>query len=918
MKLRYKIYLVVLILLAVVVIYALIKGPPKIEAPKESFTLIYTSNQKSKLLEPTENETIDGVFPADFTTLYINLAGLKTEAGNRNEPVVFVDGGNTLSGDEDISRQMGGIPIDRLLYEVPYNAVLFRENEYMLGEATLKKLRKKFSYLGANIRNSKGKQAFVTNSVEVVNAGDLKIALIGYFEPEASSDEISRRFSDFRFERNRDFIKAVIGSVNADVKILLVSVPNIDKFAMEIKGVDLIIPSRFHPSLSFSKIKILGRNKIAPPVDSSFDIGKVRFVRAKPEKGRETAWDIAASVKSMKSTEEIPPGGILNVVLDARQNMEVKYKGRYGAIYSAFTFWAPEKYDKKKLGQVLCRYLLTYFGTSVSVIDGDKLNLPADQAWSIRDILDLPGKKLSLNIVKINMSILEKIKKNNPGISVFYRGRGDKPTASLVNNDFYIVVDRDLIEDFKLSELKDLQEVPFPGNFVILDYIRKNRGALYIELKGGKTPYEKAFELIDDQNFTGAAEIFVGGMVKEETVDGLMYLGYCFFKMGEYNQAMSIWKEASTLSPGNKGIRKILTAMKKTEPSKKIRKKSKGITWHKFRGNAQNTGKTDIEGPSVNLLKWKYEALDKMMSSPVVGPDGTIYIGAEDFHLYALSPAGKLLWKFKTGLPVRSSAAVLKTGVIYFGSDDKHLYAVSSKGKELWKFKGDGYFVSSPAIGKDGTIYTGCDDFNIYAISPEGKLKWKYATGGVVFSSPAIATDGTIYIGSEDHFIYALNPDGKLKWKFETKHKVNASPAIGKDGTIFVGSEDRSFYAIKPDGKLKWRTELGNYIVSSPAIASDGTIYTGCEDKNLYAISSEGKIKWKFKTRGEIISSPLVDGKGRTYVGSDDGNLYCISPEGRQKWVFRARDPVMSSPALGPDGTLYVGSEDRNVYAIGE
>jgi len=918
MKLRHKIYLVILVLLSVVVIYALVKGPPKIKIPSESFTLIYTNNQQGKLLEPTEDETIDGVFPSDFTTLYLTLAELKNEAGSRSEPVFFVDGGNTLSGDEDISRQMGGIPMDRLLYEVPYNAMLFRENEYMLGESTLKDLWKKFAYLGLNIRNYKGKQAFVTNSVKVVDAGDLKIALIGYFEPQASSGQISRRFSDFQFERNWDFVKAVVGSVEADAKVLIVSVPNIDKFALEIQGVDLIIPTRFHPSIDFNKITILGKNRIAPPVNSGFDVGKVRFVRAKPGKDRKTAWDISATVKSIKLSEEIPPGGILNVVLDARQNMDIKYKGKYGSIYSALTFWSPEKYEKKKLGLELCNYLLTYFGTSASVIDGSKLKLPEDQSWSIRDILDLPGKTLNLSVFKIKMSILEKIKNKNPKIITYYRGGGKVATSSLMNNDFFVVIDRDLIKDFSLSELRDLQEVPFPGNYVILDFVRKNRGQLYVKLSDGDTPYRDALEAIDDQKFEKSAELFTKAIGKDKTVDGLMYLGFCFFKMGKYIEAIKTWKEASSIAPKNKGIIQILTATKKTESRKKKQKKSKSDTWYKFRGNSQNTGRTDVEGPSSNLLKWKYEALDKMMSSPVVGPYGTIYIGAEDFYLYALNPSGKLKWKFRAGLPVRSSPLVSKTGVVYFGSDDKHLYALNSKGKEIWKFKGEGYFVSSPALGKDGTIYTGCDDFNIYAITPDGKLKWKYATGGVVFSSPAIGKNGTIYMGSEDHFIYALNPDGKLKWKFETKHKVNASPAVGKDGTIYVGSEDRSFYAITPGGKLKWKTELGNYIVSSPAIAKDGTIYTGCEDKHLYALSSDGKIKWKFKTRGEIISSPLVDGKSRIYVGSDDGNLYCLSPEGRQKWVFMARDPIMSSPALAPDGTLYVGSEDRNVYAIGE
>ena len=36
-------------------------------------------------------------------------------------------------------------------------------------------------------------------------------------------------------------------------------------------------------------------------------------------------------------------------------------------------------------------------------------------------------------------------------------------------------------------------------------------------------------------------------------------------------------------------------------------------------------------------------------SSPVIGTDGTIYIGSSDYYLYAVNPFGSLKWRYQTG-----------------------------------------------------------------------------------------------------------------------------------------------------------------------------------------------------------------------------------------------------------------------------
>jgi outer membrane protein assembly factor BamB/subtilisin family serine protease len=311
-------------------------------------------------------------------------------------------------------------------------------------------------------------------------------------------------------------------------------------------------------------------------------------------------------------------------------------------------------------------------------------------------------------------------------------------------------------------------------------------------------------------------------------------------------------------------------------------------------------------------LKWKFQTGGDVYSSPAIGLDGTIYVGSNDYYLYAINPDGTEKWKFQTSSNVNSSPAIGSDGTIYVGSWI-YLYAINPNGTEKWKFQTSSNVNSSPAIGSDGTIYVGSYDSYLYALNPDGTQKWKFQTSSSVDSSPAIGSDETIYVGSDDNHLYAINPDGTQKWKLKTSFVI--SSAIGSDGTIYVGSSDRHLYAINPDGTIKWKFQTGGDVYSSPAIDLDGTIYVGSTDYYLYAINPDGTEKWKFPTGFYVNSSPTVGFDRTIYVGARDNYLYAINPNGTMKWRFPG-GWVIYSPAIGSDGTVYFGSVDDYLYAI--
>ena len=347
-----------------------------------------------------------------------------------------------------------------------------------------------------------------------------------------------------------------------------------------------------------------------------------------------------------------------------------------------------------------------------------------------------------------------------------------------------------------------------------------------------------------------------------------------------------------------------------------------GSAWPKFHGNLNNTGFT-TNGVSNGSPRWNTATNAAVEASPVIGSDGTVYVGSTDGFFYALNSSdGSIKWTNSDPMGfVVSSAAIGASGTLYFGCNDSNLYAVnSSDGTTAWTYATGAPITSSPTVAADGTIYVGSWDGNLYAVSSTGSLVWQFTTALPVESSPAIGADGTVYFGSDDKYVYALNPDGTLKWQTLTAGGVSSSPAIGRDGTVYVGSSDSNIYALdRATGTVKWTFVTGGPVTSSPAVAPDSSVIVGSTDNFVYRLrGSDGNMTWSSQLGDQVNSSPAIGGDGTIYVGCDDHNVYALSiVDGSQIWSAATGNKVISSPAISADGSIYVGSLDDNVWGIG-
>jgi len=355
--------------------------------------------------------------------------------------------------------------------------------------------------------------------------------------------------------------------------------------------------------------------------------------------------------------------------------------------------------------------------------------------------------------------------------------------------------------------------------------------------------------------------------------------------------------------------------------------------WPMFLHDSSHTGRSALPGPSSGDILWAFPITAGDPSSPIVGPDGTVYVGSET-GLYAVNPDGTQKWKFATGRQIISSPAIDMNGIVYFGCLDSKIYAIYPNGSRKWSELTGGEIRSSPLITSDGLIVTGSSDGSVYAYLSTGTLKWKYTPVGEsdrIYASPAIGPDGTLYIATNKG-ILALDISGATptrKWfHLVITLDIKSSPAVGSDGSIYVGTRDNTLLSLNSNGTVKWISPGLGDIRSSPIIGPDGTIYIA--DSNaiiaggyLYAIDpANGHQKWSYQTGNVYDQSPAVDSNGVVYIGCADNFVHAIDAGGSEIWRFPGQGGPFSSIAIGKNQTLYFvatgGSGYQGyLYAVG-
>jgi outer membrane protein assembly factor BamB len=108
-----------------------------------------------------------------------------------------------------------------------------------------------------------------------------------------------------------------------------------------------------------------------------------------------------------------------------------------------------------------------------------------------------------------------------------------------------------------------------------------------------------------------------------------------------------------------------------------------------YAGVVQNVRDRNPRGVLVAInstshqVKWQYQANGPIECTPVLGDDGVIYFGDNNGTVHALDPGGKSLWTAQLSAPVRSAGTLTHDGLLAFCLDDGSLVALSCSSRQL-------------------------------------------------------------------------------------------------------------------------------------------------------------------------------------------------------------------------------------------
>jgi outer membrane protein assembly factor BamB len=383
-----------------------------------------------------------------------------------------------------------------------------------------------------------------------------------------------------------------------------------------------------------------------------------------------------------------------------------------------------------------------------------------------------------------------------------------------------------------------------------------------------------------------------------------------------------------------------------------------GSPWPEMRRDSRNTGESPVRGRYRGGRPWSFRTGRGIFSTPVIGDDGTAYVGSADGYFYALDRDGRPVWKLRTGGIIDAAAALgRRTGKrggfpITIGSGDETLYQLRSSARRMprarrirWRFRtvlppATGQLVNwwegNVAYGPDGNLYVGNTGGGTFSLTPGGEERWVVQRGNSVWTTPAFDERGNSYWGSVDLHAFSLDASGEQRWQTPFAGYVTSSPALGSDGTVYLGAFDGSLHALDPDtGATRWSFPTAEHIYSSPALVHDAegrttAIYIASADGSVYAVRPDGTLIWRYFTGEPVRSSPVIGraprGEGRiVYVGSSNGRLYALdAATGARRWSFettpegaalRDRNDLNGSPALGKRG-IYIGGEHGRVWFV--
>ncbi len=167
-------------------------------------------------------------------------------------------------------------------------------------------------------------------------------------------------------------------------------------------------------------------------------------------------------------------------------------------------------------------------------------------------------------------------------------------------------------------------------------------------------------------------------------------------------------------------------------------------------------------------ILWHVDVSGAIPGSPVIGPDGMLYVGSLASRLEKFDPVtGEHQSVFTAEYWIWSTPS-LNEDTLYFGDLRGNFYSFNTAGGALnWSpIQPDGPITAS-ALVQNGHLLLATESGNVYAIGKDGKTLWYETVGGKIYTTPVVVGDLILVAPMEtDFYLAALDPNGRRVWTF--------------------------------------------------------------------------------------------------------------------------------------------------------
>jgi outer membrane protein assembly factor BamB len=347
-------------------------------------------------------------------------------------------------------------------------------------------------------------------------------------------------------------------------------------------------------------------------------------------------------------------------------------------------------------------------------------------------------------------------------------------------------------------------------------------------------------------------------------------------------------------------------------------------------GGAGNRRLLQRPSPAALAVEWRVAFKDQI-TTPVVGGDGSIYVGGFDKHLYAFSPGGALVFKKKLIGPVLSDAAIGTTGLVFVAPHHRPptgletmLCAVDPtrpKNAEIvWSATFPG--AARPLLPlADGGVVAVSSSGMLHGYDAAGAERFATRFGASSSTGATLLSDGTIVVIAEDPDgcrVIGVAPDGGQRFAAPVPRTLAAATALD-DGGFWLISADSSRRRFDADGReVAVLAPLGAGLFQSTSLGvmADGSLRVAKSVRGagaLFDLDPAGVVRGQLD-RGDGVGPPLGFLDGAALVAVQDGTVALITENREVAWSIN-----VGAPASGASGTApatVIPGPDRFVVRV--